>query len=39
MTPWDSERVLGAIAELDDEALSEEFIDVRTEDYRLLRYP
>jgi len=39
MSKWSTQEVLGALTSLDETALSDEFIDVRTGEYRLLRYP
>jgi hypothetical protein len=39
MSKWSTQAILGALASLDETALPDDFIDVRTEDYRLLRYP
>ncbi len=36
---WSTQEILEALASLDDEALSHDFIDVRTGEYRLIRYP
>ncbi len=36
---WGTQEILGAIMTIDDETLTDEFIDVRTDEYRLLRYP
>ncbi len=36
---WSTQEILGALASLDEAALPNDFIDVRREDYRLLRYP
>jgi hypothetical protein len=39
MSKWSTQEILGALASLDEAALPDDFIDVRTAEYRLLRYP
>ncbi len=39
MRKWDTQEILVALASLDDETLPDDFIDVRTGEYRLIRYP
>jgi GNAT superfamily N-acetyltransferase len=39
MGNWSTERVLGVLATLDETALPDDFLEVRTSEYRLLRYP
>lgn len=39
MRQWGTQEILGALVSLDEAALADDFIDVRTEEYRLLRYP
>jgi len=39
MSKWGTQEILGALASLDDETVPDDFIDVRTGEYRLLRYP
>jgi len=39
MRKWSTEEILGALTSLDETALPDDFIDVRTAEYRLLRYP
>jgi hypothetical protein len=36
---WGTQEILEALASLDDETLPEDFIDVRTGEYRLIRFP
>ncbi len=36
---WSTQDILKALASLDDEALPDDFIEVRTGEYRLIRYP
>ena len=36
---WGTQEILGAIMTIDDETLPDDFLDVRTDEYRLLRYP
>ena len=36
---WGTQEILGALASLDDEAVPDGFVDVRTGEYRLIRYP
>lgn len=37
--PWSTQRILDALASLDEATLGVDVIDVRTAEYRLLRYP
>jgi hypothetical protein len=39
MSKWNSQEILEALRSLDDAALPDDFLDVRTAEYRLLRYP
>ena len=39
MRKWGTQEILGALTSLDETALPDDFIDVRTAEYRLLRYP
>ena len=39
MNNWSTERILRALAALDETALPDDFLEVRTAEYRLLRYP
>jgi GNAT superfamily N-acetyltransferase len=39
MSKWSTQEILGALTSLDETALPDDFIDVRTAEYRLLRYP
>lgn len=39
MSNWSTERILGALATLDETALPDDFQEVLTAEYRLLRYP
>lgn len=39
MSKWSTQAILGALTSLDEAALPDDFIDVRTGEYRLLRYP
>jgi hypothetical protein len=39
MSNWSTERILGALANLDEAALPDDFLEIRTAEYRLLRYP
>jgi len=39
MSKWGTQEILGALASLDETVLPDDFIDVRTAEYRLLRYP
>ena len=39
MRKWGTQEILGALAALDDEAVPDDFVDVRTGEYRLIRYP
>jgi hypothetical protein len=39
MSKWGTQEILGALRSLDETALSDDFIDVRRGEYRLLRYP
>ncbi len=39
MSIWDTEKILGALASLDETAVTDDFLEVRTAEYRLLRYP
>ncbi|MHB8190098.1 MAG: hypothetical protein ACYDHP_06710 [Ferrimicrobium sp.] len=39
MSKWSTEEILRALTSLDETPLSEDFIDIRTDEYRLLRYP
>lgn len=39
MGEWSTQAIRGALSSLDETALPDDFIDVRTREYRLLRYP
>ena len=39
LSNWSAERTLGALATLDETALPDDFLEVRTAEYRLIRYP
>ena len=39
LSNWSTERTLGALATLDETPLPDDFLEVRTAEYRLLRYP
>lgn len=39
MSNWSTERILRALATLDETALPDDFLEVRTAEYRLLCYP
>jgi hypothetical protein len=39
MNEWSTPKILEALRALDDTALPDDFLDIRTADYRLLRYP
>ncbi len=39
MSEWGTPAILRALASIDDAALPNDFVDVRTTEYRLLRYP
>lgn len=39
MSRWTTHEILSALTALDEAALPDEFIDVRTAEYRLVRYP
>ncbi len=39
MREWSTQEILVALASLDDESVPDDFIDVRTGEYRLIRYP
>ena len=39
MRRWGTEEILGVLSSLDDETLPEDFVDIRTAAYRLIRYP
>lgn len=39
MSKWSTQHILEALRSLDDTALPDDFLDVRTAEYRLLRYP
>jgi len=39
MRKWGTQEILAALASLDDETVPDDFVDVRTAEYRLIRYP
>ncbi len=39
MRKWSTPEILKALRSLDEAVLADEFVDLRTEEYRLLRYP
>jgi hypothetical protein len=39
MSKWSTPKILEVLRSLDDSALPDDFLDVRTAEYRLLRYP
>jgi GNAT superfamily N-acetyltransferase len=39
MGNWHTEKILGALTTLDETAVPDDFLEVRTAEYRLLRYP
>ena len=39
MRKWSTQEILEALASIDDETVPDDFVDVRTGEYRLIRYP